>query len=687
LRCQAYPPPPPPPTNIHSIAECAVIDEYPPTKTFAMRYEMPSLLFMVWICSIAGALTTRHRAHRVHERRLPTTQVWKRLPSSISPDSVFTLAIALTQENLESAERELLSVSDPSSPFFGHYWSPARVKAHFSATDENSAQIANWLEDSGIHRRRLEGLGSGDWILFNITVREAERLLKTKYRLFARHDGQDTHLGCDQYSLPESVRPFIDFVMPTVHLGVRGQLGRRHEELASARGVRRTERSARSLPLAGRQATDMGNASLDISTCRRRITPDCLRAMYHLPTSNTSHPANSFGIFQASLASWLPADLDAFFSSFAPSLIGKRPTIVSVNGGQWQDRVQRSLFNLEPDLDFEYAMALSAPLPLIDYQVGTMVNYSLLSPLLAAFDGSYCSEVNNSASLPNTPASEIINVLTFNHSECGSLRPPAVLAVSYGENELALTPAFIRRQCIEFLKLGLMGTTVVVGSGDCGPAGQACECVDPVTGRMKEDSKTGAFGVTYPAACPYVTAVGATQLPPNGSITDREVALRYAYSRGLATSGGGFSYEFPVPSYQASATAKYLTSERSYLNNISSLFNARGRGVPDVAAHAANYVTVVNGKRMTVFGTSASTPVFASIIALVNDARLRAGKSTVGFINPVLYANPHMMNDVIEGGSYGCGKEAFRARNGWDPVTGLGTPDFEKLVDLYLSLP
>jgi tripeptidyl-peptidase-1 len=94
-----------------------------------------------------------------------------------------------------------------------------------------------------------------------------------------------------------------------------------------------------------------------------------------------------------------------------------------------------------------------------------------------------------------------------------------------------------------------------------------------------------------------------------------------------------------------------------------------------------------NGKWETVLGTSASAPTVASLIALLNDVRLRAGKSPVGFINPVLYGNPSAMNDIVTGNNFGCNETAFEAGLGWDPVTGLGTLDFERLKTIYEGLP
>ncbi len=81
------------------------------------------------------------------------------------------------------------------------------------------------------------------------------------------------------------------------------------------------------------------------------------------------------------------------------------------------------------------------------------------------------------------------------------------------------------------------------------------------------------------------------------------------------------------------------------------------------------------------------TPIFASIINRINEERLAVGKSTVGFVNPVLYANPEILNDITRGENPGCGSNGFKAVSGWDPVTGLGTPNYPKMLKLFIGLP
>lgn len=91
--------------------------------------------------------------------------------------------------------------------------------------------------------------------------------------------------------------------------------------------------------------------------------------------------------------------------------------------------------------------------------------------------------------------------------------------------------------------------------------------------------------------------------------------------------------------------------------------------------------------RISYTGTSASAPTFSGVIALVNDARVASGKSPLGFLNPFIYANPDIFNDVTEGNNPGCGTPGFFANEGWDPITGNGTPNYQKILEAAMALP
>ncbi|KAG1719137.1 peptidase S8/S53 domain-containing protein, partial [Suillus paluster] len=109
---------------------------------------------------------------------------------------------------------------------------------------------------------------------------------------------------------------------------------------------------------------------------------------------------------------------------------------------------------------------------------------------------------------------------------------------------------------------------------------------------------------------------------------------------------------------------------------------------PDVAAQGLNFLIVYQGQTGHVGGTSCSSPTFTSFVSMLNDARISDGKTPLGFLNPFLYSNGYTaLNDITAGNNPGCGTEGFNATIGWDPVTGFGTPNFEKLKALVLSMP
>ena len=180
---------------------------------------------------------------------------------------------------------------------------------------------------------------------------------------------------------------------------------------------------------------------------------------------------------------------------------------------------------------------------------------------------------------------------------------------------------------------GLAGTSVLFSSGDSGVAGNRGKCIGPDD--TLNDGKSGRFNPGFPASCPYVTAVGATQIVPGASVTQPEKACE-----SVIFSGGGFSNVFPLPAYQSAAVTKFLTNYPPPYG--ADRFNNSGevRAFPDISANGANYVIAVDGMFSLIFGTSASSPTVGSILTLINEARFAAGKGSIGFINPTLYANP-----------------------------------------------
>ncbi len=129
-----------------------------------------------------------------------------------------------------------------------------------------------------------------------------------------------------------------------------------------------------------------------------------------------------------------------------------------------------------------------------------------------------------------------------------------------------------------------------------------------------------------------MTSVGATQ-----GLTETAASF----------SAGGFSNIFARPSYQSTAVSGYLTAIGS---EYSGLFNPSGRAYPDVAAQGVDVEIAYEEEGELVDGTSCASPIFASVIALLNDQLISAGKSPLGFLNPFIYSTgASALNDITSG--------------------------------------
>lgn len=237
-------------------------------------------------------------------------------------------------------------------------------------------------------------------------------------------------------------------------------------------------------------------------------------------------------------------------------------------------------------------------------------------------------------------------------AHCGGVPKTNVISISYGEMEAYLLPKYQKRQCSEWMKLALQGTSVVFSSGDSGVAADPGFC-------LSADGTPSIYGnvfaPSFPANCPWATTVGATTLKGD-SLDDGERAITGFQS------GGGFSNVFHQPEYQKTAVDPYLQNHApAYWKDT---YNRTGRGYPDVSAVGFNIATILLGKLVPAEGTSASAPIFASLLNLINEERLRANKTAVGFVNPVIYKHPEMFNDITEGSNPGCGTNGFPATEG-----------------------
>lgn len=230
---------------------------------------------------------------------------------------------------------------------------------------------------------------------------------------------------------------------------------------------------------------------------------------------------------------------------------------------------------------------------------------------------------------------------------------PWVHSVSYGDYEVSIPIDYQNRTDNEFMKFGISGRSVMFASGD-----EGVHC------------RKGKYVPEWPTCSPYITSVGGT------------VSLTEVWTDG----GGGFSDTFPMPEYQKAVVEAYLASGKAPPDKY---FNKSGRAYPDVSAFSVEFNVIYNDQNIVVGGTSCATPTFAGIITSLNDIRLKSGKKTLGFINPLLYQTLQGKGffDITQGSNAGVGGcPGFNAIEGWDPASGWGSPNFGILRDLIADL-
>jgi len=236
---------------------------------------------------------------------------------------------------------------------------------------------------------------------------------------------------------------------------------------------------------------------------------------------------------------------------------------------------------------------------------------------------------------------------------------PWVVSVSYGEPEESIELSYALRLDIELQKIALRGVSVLYASGDDGVGCHRGACVNMPN---------------WPASSPFVTSVGGFVLEGAGKLV------------GDTISSGGFSNFYPQTKYQAAAVNAYFSGSLPPKKQ----FNATGRAMPDVSSFSENVIVYQNGFAEPVGGTSCAAPVWCGIIALINDVLISKGKKSLGFLNPALYqigaSTPSAFFDITKGSNGNGCCQGFSARQGWDPITGWGGPNYPNLRDAFIQL-
>ncbi|KAI0480907.1 tripeptidyl-peptidase 1 [Xylariaceae sp. FL0804] len=536
-----------------------------------------------------------------------------------APREPITLRLAMPQQHADELEQAVIDMSTPGHPSYGKHMGRLELRSYTAPTEASVSAVVGWLAESDI-----EASVNNDWITFTTDVGRASALLDTTFAWYRYGADGRPQLRTLAYSVPDALAAHVDLVQPTTRFG-------------QPAGQRSTVFDVQPDEAAVKAVVDAKVADCSVA----KVTPDCIKSLYNI--SYTAAAEGNLVAFASYLYEYARYDdLQSFEEQYVPQAEGQNFSVTLINGGLNSQTSTND--SGEANLDVQYILGVSNPIPILEYSTGG------LGPLVPTED-----EPGPTSS--NEPYLEFLTyVLDQDDADL-----PQTLSTSYGEEEQSVPSDYALKICNMFMQLGARGVSVLFSSGDSGP-GDSC---------VRESDGATYFQPTFPAGCPYVTAVGATH--------------EFSPESAASFSSGGFSTLWARPSWQDDAVGAYLDSLG---DTYAAYFNASGRGIPDVAAQGELFAVVDQGSNVLESGTSASSPTFAGVVALLNAARLASGLAPLGFLNPWLYNNTAALTDTAAGYSSGCtsnsdfGRSGARwnATDGWDPATGLGTPNFGDLL-------
>ncbi|OIQ90481.1 pseudomonalisin precursor [mine drainage metagenome] len=376
--------------------------------------------------------------------------------------------------------------------------------------------------------------------------------------------------------------------------------------------------------------------SQPISTNPGLLAPVDIANAYHADASLTGS-----GQTIAILIDAMPtlSDLTAFWNSYGSNQSISRYSVVTVNGGPLTiliGGIARDQSEATLDVDWAGGIAPGASIRLY--------------------------------AVPSLMSSDLQLGCTQLLSDLASHPSIHELSISVGSPESHWAPASIQALSQTLAQLAANGVTIVVASGDSGS--------NPNTNGTNGYSASNPLDVEYPASDPSVLAVGGTNLQLN---QDGSVASEKSWS----LSGGGYSQVFARPSWQVGPgvpTGSSGTAMRC-VPDVAAVAAASGtlqltQGGTTTTGEQAPYI-ILNGVPKGYGGTSLSAPVWAGVVALVNQARSNNNLAALGFANAAFYSfkGTAPFTDVISGSN-----GAYDAGSGYDLCTGLGVPNITELV-------
>ncbi|KAF2476738.1 tripeptidyl-peptidase 1 precursor [Lindgomyces ingoldianus] len=607
-----------------------------------MRGITTTLLSAAIAAQAVFASPIRSRSPYVVKETHNPPREWTRLERA-KGDHVVQLQIGLKQGNWDELERQLYEVSDPDHERYGKHLTAEEVNELVQPSNETIDLVREWLHENGISEMGYSS--AKDWIIVHLPVEFVERLLDTEYHNYKHEDGhivaRTTH-----WSLPRHLHSHIDAIQPTTSF---------------FRAAPNKADFIQVPPQVPASYKKPSNESIS-SVCNvTSVTPECFATLY----STKWYKPKAAGKNKVGFTNYLGEipirpDTELFLKKYRPEAVSSAKSFkqYSIDNGPVQDGLltanqSASDISHEANLDVQAISGISWPTPIDSYSTGG--------------EPPFIPDLSTPTNT-NEPYLAWVNWLLEQKNI------PQVISTSYGEPEQSVPKSYADRVCKQFAQVGARGTSLLFSSGDRGVGGTN-KCF------TNDGKNTYQFLADFPAACPFVTTVGATM-----NFEPEEAVYRPARNdsagvfHDLYASGSGFSTYWERPKYQDKVVPAYIKSLNGQYDG---LYNKAGRGYPDVSAQGLWFAYFWNGTEGVISGTSASAPLTSGIMALVNDALIASGKSPLGFMNPWLYSKGYKgFTDITKGSSHGCNTDGFPTKEGWDPITGFGTPNFPELVKL-----
>jgi tripeptidyl-peptidase-1 len=518
------------------------------------------------------------------------------LKSKAEADAPHEVIFAVKQLNLDILKREVLERSTPGNAKYQQWMTHSQVGDLI--TNHNGAEATiNWLNKHGIKHTWMSK--RKEYIKATAPISEWETLFDTKFYAWADENpnggGKDLAFRANHYSLPVDLVPHIDAVFNTVQAPPVIPKKYHCKEGEPVRqdfrpNLRRVEEA-----LARAEAKAGANLVTTVSYLNE----------YYGISSNTGNSSLGQSVFETASEYYSQDDLTQFQTTYNLP----QQTALDV-GGFETDNCGSKNDCYEGNLDIQYIMGVAQQTASTYWYVANSIRNN-------PFVGWVTAIVDES-------------------------NPPQANSMSWGSIEQSQSTSVLNSFNTEAMKLGAIGVTMTISTGDDGVSNSNCACT--TNSGSSQSSWTGAGSWTgegyfpnFPATCPWVTAVGASMgaggYPP--AVGESEISCQSQLG-GVITSGGGFSTYYEVPDWQSSFTSAYLDGVSTAPT---SGYNKNGRAIPDMSMMGVYYQVVVGGSLVSLFGTSCSAPVTAAVVSLINAARSVKGLSSIGFINPTLYAN------------------------------------------------